>query len=125
MPIIIHMPPVGNISSLDCSVNNLFPLCHFVWWRHSSFISGLEVWSHVIEIVLSGLLLNFYESVVVLNILVSRILLIEWMVLLSRVDRPYLLAVINRRVIRQFIDLLSSCLLFCSLIHLNNLVFVS
>ena len=125
MSIVIHVAPVSDVSTLDGCVNNLFPLSHFAWRRHGPFIGGLEIWSHVVEIVLSGLLLYFDESIVVLNVLVARILLIEWVVLLRWVDCPYLRAVIHRRVISQFTSLLSSWLLISCFVHLNNLVLIS
>ena len=125
MTIVVHVAPVSDVSTLNGSVNNLFPLSHFAWRRHSPSIGGLEIWSHMVKIVLSGLLLYFDEPIVVLNVLVTRILFIEWVVLLRRVDCPYLLAVVHGRVIRQFTSLLASWLLVSSFIHLNNLVLIS
>ena len=125
MAVVVHMAAISNISPRDSGVNDLLSLSNFAWRRHLSFVSGLEVWSHVVEVVLLGLLIHFDKSVVKLNILVSRILRFEWMVLLVGVNSPHLLAIIYRRVFGNFLNNFRlSWICVSLLVHLNYLLVV-
>ena len=126
MAVVVHVSAVGNISSRNSGVDHLLSLSDFAWRRHLSFVCGLEVWSHVVKVILLGLLINFNKSVVKLNILVSRILRFEWMVLLVGVNNPHLLAIIYRRIFGSFLNNLRlSWICVGLLVHLNNLLVVS
>lgn len=126
MAVVIHVASISNISPRNSSVDHLLSLSNFAWRRHLSFVCGLEVWSHVVEVILLGLLIHFNKSVVKLNILVSRILCFEWMVLFVGENSPYLLAIINRRVFGNFLNNLRlSWICVGLLVHLNHLLIVS